>query len=825
MVEYDFSRAAALETGEPCAVSPFGKADIVDRDVLRSELLRGSGTTIHSGSTELLLLSGNRLALCTDSGELICPVFRGPKVPADVKVSQSSIVVEGIGSKWSFNVDGMPSVIRHWAPIFKGIFGTNASQEAPNKYLDGLGISLSSEKLIPCMPTSAALNTAGSRTSVTTGFESEISQLLSANPALELMAPSVPWSDSPGDVTPSPNSLYISGEEETPKNTKMEQYSSEKSTPTEKKLEKAPERPPPIMPPPVPEPTEVPEMNVGYERLEKPKLPAAATENAPSTPTSLNSVDSQSKLPLKVRKSFQTMIKRLRKPKSQRNLTTRTSQSEPEHPKPAENSQNQHRPPSPNSIESSKETDEDSIKTPIEKHQRTESAGGEVEKPEVKEDVSAAKTEGSNNSKAPEQLPSIHLDRWDDISLDNEDEGPSVKQETESQPTEEPYNVKNSTRFGSNDSGFVTASESDAGSAQAVSFDSHNRTVEIGASKFSSQSSGLSSLSFRSHKSQKSHASKASSTLETLPEADEVPDLIADSSVDSQFSDFLASVRSKARLIEQQKENEEMEKRRAARIQEREKQTAAAVIAYENARAVSSVPNLERPMSMAAPSSVPPPRPVAPPMMSAKPIKPKTTVYPTLDPKKLDSLPPGGRKRLSEVSMNASTPALNYQPNKNTLFAGAMWVSRWTFDRWTPLSQLELDTQVAVTDRNSSRIFVMGPRGTSPTVFRFGRRSSVRRVGAHDIEVRIIDGETYMFRSRDPERARQFFASLATLQGDARDSNQTSKFRHSNRESVVSSTSSSSSIDNFETWRRRVAPPPLAKPRFLRTPPCTIIEE
>lgn len=894
MVEYDFSRAVALETGESCAVSPFDDAEIVDRDVLRSNLRGGTGKSLYAGNTELLLLKGKRLALCTESGILICPVLRGPELSGGVSSNQSSIVVRGTEKNQYLKIEGTPSVIRHWIPIIQTIFENGSAEEPPSKYFEGLGISLSTESLIPCSNTTTALNTAGSRMSVTTGFASEVSNLLNFNPALDLLVPSVPWKSPSGDITPSPNSLYLSGSEETPDESAREPNQSEGAPQSTPQRESKSERAPPTVMPPIPKPTEVPEVHFMSHDFEKPKIPAAV-DYAPATPTSLNSgnsANSQRKLQVKVRKSFQTMMKRLRKPRPSKHAMALSKADESEEMGRDKHVQGSHGVPSPALSENSKESYDDSIKSPTEKHQRTGSANREPEKAQEEEEEGKEKEDDVpgecsdiseiRESRAPSQLPSS--DHWTDIDLD--DKGVELPIDLSSKGQSNPtisngFNL--SDQFGSSGSSFITASES--GSVKAVSFESHNRTVEIGASRFSSQSSGLSSaLSYRSHRSQKSYASKASSSLEPLPEADEVPELIADTSADSQFSDFLASVRSKAKAMEQQKEAEEAEKRRLARTRNREEQATAAVIAYENAKAVASAPSLEPPALVVDSPAPPPaiPQPVPVPRQVAAPSE----EYPTLDPRKLESLPSQGRQRLTEVSLNASAPALNIQgPSMNSLFNGAMWVSRWTLDRWTPLSQLELEVQVTATDRSSSRIFVVGHRGMGPTIFKFGRRSGVRRVGAHDIEVRITDDEIYMFRARDPERARQFFASLAALQSEVRDQNsmstmsrysadRNSVFSARPRDSVYSARpkdsvyttrprdsfysmrprdsvysahprdsvysarprdsvysarprdsvypARSESVDSFEMWRRKVAPPPLAKPRFLRS---AIIEE
>lgn len=94
-------------------------------------------------------------------------------------------------------------------------------------------------------------------------------------------------------------------------------------------------------------------------------------------------------------------------------------------------------------------------------------------------------------------------------------------------------------------------------------------------------------------------------------------------------------------------------------------------------------------------------------------------------------------------------------------YSANLWVSRWIVNRWVPLSQLELRTELKLL-HHSCTIHIQQLQQP----LWFDAESQVRRSSTHDVEVRIRD-DIYMFRSRNANNAQKLIMILSSVKSGA----------------------------------------------------------
>lgn len=180
----------------------------------------------------------------------------------------------------------------------------------------------------------------------------------------------------------------------------------------------------------------------------------------------------------------------------------------------------------------------------------------------------------------------------------------------------------------------------------------------------------------------------------------------------------------------------------------------------------------------------------------------------TQDSKPVNSVYSNQSATFSAPVLGVSKPqSVSFAPSASsgtTTFTGCMWVSKWTVNRWVPLSQNELLVQVSVSSLKD--LLIVHIPGSDTLKLKFTSKCDVRWSNAHDVEVKIMD-EVYMFRTRSTVRSQKFFYAVESLQIDFQDP---ATYPRKITESDSSSGSSGSSGSSATRRNRTMVPPQLS---------------
>lgn len=120
----------------------------------------------------------------------------------------------------------------------------------------------------------------------------------------------------------------------------------------------------------------------------------------------------------------------------------------------------------------------------------------------------------------------------------------------------------------------------------------------------------------------------------------------------------------------------------------------------------------------------------------------------------------------SLASLSAPSLALSSKSiiQEVTLYASKLWISKWQNTRWVPLCQEEIPTEIVSSAQGTQIVFTRN--GQAPVTLLVQAATEIRRISVHDVEVKSTDS-VYMFRGKDVDNTQGFFKTLWAVHNNA----------------------------------------------------------